>query len=285
LNPILTEWLIRPGGLAIRLRALREQTGMSGKDFAGRLGWDPTRLSKLERGRQMPTAADLRAWVDLAGEPGALDELLGMLSNARSQQFTFQSRMRYGQSPVQKTYNELVRGATLIRYFEVAYVPGLLQVPDYMRRVFAEQVDLHNLEVDDVDQAIADRLERQQHLYDRSKSFEFILTEAVLRWRLCPTAVMQAQLDRLQTAVGLPNVRFGVLPFGATLGTTPQNKFEAYDDIVLVEMFRGECAYDGEDAAFYGKVMDRLWTEAAEGDEARRLIIRAADELRQSKND
>jgi transcriptional regulator with XRE-family HTH domain len=258
---------------------------MSGKDFAGRLGWDPTRLSKLERGRQMPTAADLRAWVDLAGEPGALDELLGMLSNARSQQFTFQSRMRYGQSPVQKTYNELVRGATLIRYFEVAYVPGLLQVPDYMRRVFAEQVDLHNLEVDDVDQAIADRLERQQHLYDRSKSFEFILTEAVLRWRLCPTAVMQAQLDRLQTAVGLPNVRFGVLPFGATLGTTPQNKFEAYDDIVLVEMFRGECAYDGEDAAFYGKVMDRLWTEAAEGDEARRLIIRAADELRQSKND
>jgi hypothetical protein len=43
--------------------------------------------------------------------------------------------------------------------------------------------------------------------------------------------------------------------------------------------FIGESSHTGEEAASYAKITDRLWTAAAEQDAARRLIIRAADDL------
>jgi hypothetical protein len=49
----------------------------------------------------------------------------------------------------------------------------------------------------------------------------------------------------------------------------------------MVETFIGESSHTGDEAASYAKIMDRLWAAAAEGDAARRLIIRAADELPQ----
>jgi hypothetical protein len=54
-----------------------------------------------------------------------------------------------------------------------------------------------------------------------------------------------------------------------------------YDDVAKVETVVGESSYTGDEAATYAKILDRLWTVAAEGDAARRLIIRAADELSQ----
>jgi hypothetical protein len=122
--------------------------------------------------------------------------------------------MRRGQSPVQADYNQIVAGSSMIRHFEVAYVPGLLQTADYARRVLTEMVDLHALPVPDVEEAVATRMRRQHLLYDPEKTFEFILAESVLRWMLCPPEAMAAQLDRLQSAMNLPNVRFGIIPFG-----------------------------------------------------------------------
>ncbi|MEV0810896.1 Scr1 family TA system antitoxin-like transcriptional regulator [Micromonospora sp. NPDC050200] len=46
--------------------------------------------------------------------------------------------------------------------------------------------------------------------------------------------VMRGQLDRLQTVVGVPNIRFGILPLGVQLAITPQNSFQMYDDIAIV---------------------------------------------------
>jgi hypothetical protein len=99
----------------------------------------------------------------------------------------------------------------------------------------------------------------------------------VLRWMLCPPEIMRAQLDRLQTVVGLSTVRFGIIPMTARIAITPQNSFQMYDDIAIVETFVGEITYRADDAEVYGRVMERLWEQAATGDEARRLIVAAAE--------
>jgi hypothetical protein len=52
--------------------------------------------------------------------------------------------------------------------------------------------------------AIALKLERQAVLYDKSKRFEFLLTESALRWQLYEPSVMAVQLDRLVSLPGLP---------------------------------------------------------------------------------
>ncbi|MFF5176622.1 Scr1 family TA system antitoxin-like transcriptional regulator [Micromonospora sp. NPDC000316] len=94
--------------------------------------------------------------------------------------------------------NPIEEWLRLIRHFETVYVPGLLQTADYARRILTEMVELHNLDIADVDAAVASRMQRQHLLYDTSKRFEFLLAEPVLRWLLCPAEVMRGQLDRRQ---------------------------------------------------------------------------------------
>jgi Domain of unknown function (DUF5753) len=57
-------------------------------------------------------------------------------------------------------------------------------------------------------QAIARRLDRQARLYDASKRFTFILTEAAVRWQPCEPPVMAVQMGRLislsETSHGSP---------------------------------------------------------------------------------
>lgn len=282
----LEERLTQPDGLATRLRALRAQAGLSGKDLADANDWAQSKVSRIENGQQMPSADDIAAWARACGAgQDVVDDLLARRDDARVWRATFRSRMRRGQAEVQESYNELVRNAALVRHFETVYVPGLLQVPGYARRVLAEMIPLHNLTVDDLDEAVAKRMQRQQMIYDPAKRFEFLLAEPVLRWLICPPAVMRGQLDRLMTVIGLERVRFGILPMGTELATTPQNSFQIYagkETVAIVETFIGETIHDGDQADAYGRALDAMWQEAVEGDRARELILQAAADLPES---
>jgi transcriptional regulator with XRE-family HTH domain len=277
------QWLTQPDGLADRLRAIRTQAGPSGKQLAARLGWPASKVSRIENGRQMPSSTDVAHWADACGASAeATADLQGLLTEARTEHRDWQRRTRHGQSAVQASYNKLTEDARLIRYFETVYVPGFLQTAEYARRVLAEMVVLHRISVDDVDAAVATRMRRQHMLYDPGKRFEFLLTEPVLRWMLCPADVMRGQLDRLQTIIGVPNIRFGVIPLNAAtpLQTAPQNSFHLYDRTGVVETFVGETVHrDDESAAAYARAMDRLWEDAVTGDGARQLIVRAVNDL------
>lgn len=275
--------LTQPDGLAARLRAMRVQAGLSGKQLADAHGWAQSKVSRIERGQQLPSSADLEAWaVSCGARPGMIAELMRMRDEARVWRAAFRDTMRNGQEAVQEDYNDLVRESSLIRHFETAYVPGLLQVPAYARRVLAEMVTLHELAIDDVDQAVSARMARQQMLYDPGKRFEFLLAEPVLRWLLVPPAAMRSQLDRLQTVIGLERVRFGVLPMGVPLATTPQSSFQIYAGartVAVAETFLGERFHAGGEAEDYGRALDLMWGDAAEGEPARELLINATRSL------
>jgi len=280
----LEEWLTQPEGVATRLRALRVRAGLSGKDLADANGWAQSKVSRIETGQQMPSPADIEAWARACGaDEAAVGELLAGREQARIAHATFRGRMARGQARVQKSYTELAATSRLIRHFETAFIPGPLQIPDYARRVLTEMIPLHGLEIDDVDAAVQERMARAQMLYDPSKRWEFLLAEPVLRWLLPSPAVMRAQLDRLQSVIGLERIRFGVIPMGVELATTPQNTVELYytgDDIIgVTETFIGETWHRDEDAAAYARALDRQWKDAVEGDAVRELIVRAARAL------
>ena len=50
--------------LGKRLRELRRQADLSGRELAEALRWPPSKVSKLENGRQSPTDDDIRAWAE-----------------------------------------------------------------------------------------------------------------------------------------------------------------------------------------------------------------------------
>ncbi|GAA2222530.1 hypothetical protein GCM10010429_56920 [Micromonospora olivasterospora] len=168
----------------------------------------------------------------------------------------------------------------MIRNAEIVYIPGLLQTAEYARHRIQEGVGLHGADEQEIAAATAERVRRHQILYDTSKRFEFVVTEAALRLLLCPAEVQLAQLDRLLALAGMPNLQFGIIPFGVYLPTAPQNGFILFDDLAVVETFIGETMHHGDEAEAYAHAMDRLNAEAVFDEPARQLIIRAIQSLR-----
>ena len=68
-----------------RLRALRLDAELSGKELAGRLGWPASKVSRLEHGRQTASADDVVRWTEAVGCPGEIRAaLLADLRSMRS---------------------------------------------------------------------------------------------------------------------------------------------------------------------------------------------------------
>ena len=172
-----------------------------------------------------------------------------------------------------------MRQAKRVRNFEITFIPGLLQTPDYARYRALEAVRLHGARAEDVEATVRERMTRQEVLYDASKTFEFVITEAAFRLLPCPPAVMLAQLDRLMTASTLSNVTLAIIPFGVELAVMPMVGFLAVDDMTIVETFTSADTIPGRESAKYEQVFGELMAEAVTGEEARRLTTLAAREL------
>lgn len=281
----IEDLLTRPAGLATRLATLRAQSGLTGEQLARRLGtgWTESKISKIGRGKQLPTAEEVDAWARACGaDATVVVELQGLLVEATSHHRENRIRMRLGQAPIQRDYDEMARKATSIRNAEVSFVPGLLQVQGYVRARMEENVRLYGADPNEVEAAVAARIRRQEVLYDNSKRFEFVLSEACLRLLICSADVMAAQLDRLLgLATGsLSHVTLGIIPFGIQLSVTPQSSFILFDDMAAVETLVGDTFHHGTEAATYAAAMDELMAEARTGEDARRLILAALEALR-----
>jgi transcriptional regulator with XRE-family HTH domain len=274
------EWLAEPGGLADRLREIREGARLTGIELAGRLSWDRTKISKIENGRQWPSSDDIRAWTAACDVPGQASELLDMLTSARAQHRQWRHRARGGQAKIQADWDQLVRQAKLIRWFEVTVIPGLLQTPGYARCFVEENIREYGFPEAQADADVAARIRRQDALYEQDREFRFVIYEAALRTRIGPLDVMAEQLDRMLNLSGLSRISLAVIPFEAQQTITPLHGFALLDDSVIYETYAAEVTVDAEEAAVYGPVFDRLAAEAVTGDEARRLIADAAAALR-----
>lgn len=98
------------------------------------------------------------------------------------------------------------------------------------------------------------------------------MTEFALTTAVCPPTVTLAQLDRLTSVIGLPDVRFGVLPNYQLPHLLPTG-FWIVDTEVFVEHASIELRIDDPDqVAIYTRLTDRLWTVAAEVQVARTIL-------------
>ncbi|MFF5992563.1 Scr1 family TA system antitoxin-like transcriptional regulator, partial [Prauserella flavalba] len=81
----------------------------------------------------------------------------------------------------------------------------------------------------------------------------------------------------LITLQGLPTVRFGIIPLGASLPAGVTHNFVMKDDTVTIELAHAEVTtQEPGDVRLYRTYLDVLWSRAAEGDDARALLARVA---------
>jgi hypothetical protein len=187
---------------------------------------------------------------------------------------------RTGQRAMQETIAETEGESEFVRNFENVFVPGLLQTPEYARYRLAESLEEIGA-ADDIDEAVAARMQRQQVLYRPGKRFHFVITEAVLRYRLCPPEVLAGQLDRLVSLSTLSTIRFGVIPFERQLPVAPVHGFYLYDDrVVQVEHLTAELKLtQPSEIATYVRFFGQLAEVARYAAEARAVITRALADL------
>jgi transcriptional regulator with XRE-family HTH domain len=266
--------------LGLRLRELRRHSGLTGRELAGQLGWPASKISKLENGHQTPTDGDLRAWANATGAEKVVAELVASLHTLESQHAEWRRQLRGGLRSHQVELARLDEKTKLFRAFESTFIPGLLQTAEYARARFAQSIRVLKVP-NDVDEAVRVRLQRQEILYRSDKRFHFLLTEAVLRYRLCPVEVMLAQLDRLVALSALRNVSLGIIPFETLYSVAPAHGFWLLDeDLVIVETFSAELHLaQPPEIALYSAIFDRLAAIASYRGAARAVITRAMEEL------
>ncbi|MQA11456.1 MAG: helix-turn-helix domain-containing protein [Pseudonocardiaceae bacterium] len=264
------------------LRRLREQAGYdTGKEFAEHIGWMASKVSRIENGRTLPADSDVAVWLDAIDAPDtAAAEIRDEVRDIRLARDSWRQQLRRGHADRQRAEAVAEHEAARITVVEPFLVPGLVQTADYARAVFTIAAEIHETPAD-TDDAVRERIRRQDVLYNPDKHIEILIAETALRYPICPAPVMGPQLDRLANLVGLPHVRLGVIPIDKVLPTITMHGYAILDDSVTIEINHTELAVtDPDEVALYRRITDGLWEAATEGNEARAILQRVTADLR-----
>ncbi|MGW7228207.1 helix-turn-helix domain-containing protein [Streptomyces cyaneofuscatus] len=270
-------------GLGAALRILRASSGMEAKAVARSAAMSRSKLSKIETGSVAPSITDVDCILSALGVSDEVKaEYMAAAREAATEVTAWRLVRRLGYSRKQQQVQALESRTALLRLFQPSLIPGLLQTPEYARAVFARK----NLPETQLERTIGARLARQAVLYSEGKTFRFIITESVLRWRILPPLAMAGQLDRLISASRLPGVDIRIAALSTPQRDFPGHSFVIKDDrTVTVELVHAETVMtDPRDVSLYVSKFDRFSESAVSGDEMRTLVERIRDEfLREQK--
>lgn len=265
-----------------RLRELYDLAGLTGKALANQLGWDASKVSRLVRGNQLPSDADLKKWLDACSvSETEKAELRDQLRGLRLEYARWPEQLRSGMTTRQEHSIGVEAAATSFRIVERELVPGLAQTAEYAYWVFKGVADVYET-VQDIEDAVSMRLRRQDILYDSRKNFEILVFESDLRTSVAPASVMPAQIDRLMSIANLPNVRLGIIVADRRKPFAVMHGFWIVDDLAMFEMAGAEhTTRDPDEVAVQNRIADGLWNVAAEGDEARQVLLAVSEHWKQ----
>ncbi|MDA0637246.1 helix-turn-helix transcriptional regulator [Nonomuraea sp. MCN248] len=273
---------VRKLRLGQELRLLRERRKITGAGAAKELGWSPSKVSRIEGAKTMPSADDIKAMGKLYRlDEVKLDELFGLLRDADQRGWweDYEDAL-----PEEYTrFLGLEAEAIVQRNWEPQIVPGLFQTEDYAREVILAVRGISRITHSGVRSRVEARLDRQQRVLHRSDPCEmrFVLDEPALMRRFGEPSVMRAQMEHLLELSLLPHVSVQVLPMDAlhpvSTGAFIHLKFTDFDDVVYLEqLYTAHFVEDLERVAGYESAFENIRMQALDEDESRVLIQRKA---------
>ncbi|MER7409658.1 helix-turn-helix domain-containing protein [Streptomyces cacaoi] len=255
--------------LGVRLRRLRQDLDITREDAGRAIRGSHAKITRLERGQVGAKERDLRDLLTLYGvhDPDKRAEFFEMARHANSAGWWH----RY--SDVVEEWFELHLGleeaASMIRTYEVQFLPGLLQTEDYAYAV--SKLGYPNTEARKIARLVELRMMRQQMVLDREEPPRLwaVVDEAVVRRPFGGTEVMRAQLEHLLTMAERPEITLQVAPFAVSSAAvgSPVTILRFADpdlpDKVYMEHLTSAVYLDKqEEIDQYTLIMDRLSAEA-----------------------
>ncbi|RSN56604.1 helix-turn-helix domain-containing protein [Actinomadura sp. WAC 06369] len=270
--------------LADQLRELRGEAGLTAKALAAEAGWDRTKVSHIEHARRPPSAEDIRTWCRVCGADDQAEDLVASLRAAEGMWVEWRRMERGGLKRAQESVLPLFERTRMFRSYASWLLPGLLQTEGYTRAVLQAVRRRRGL-ADDVEAAVAVRMERTRILRRPGRTFAFLVEESVLRTGVGGAEVMREQLAHLADVACLPSASLGIVPMRPDREIRPVEDFWIFDgEQVGVELVSGYLTVTNpREIAMYGQVFGSLAEEAVYGARARRLIDDALDVLADEK--
>lgn len=270
------------------LRQSRRDAGLTGAALAARIGagWGQPKVSKIESGRQFPTADDVRAWAlatDVPDQP-----LLELHARALHEYHAF--RDTYGAEGgavhQQEIYAAAEAAASVIIGFQPVIMHGLLQTPEYARALLSLPGGpaSHGSSADEIDRVVAARMRRSSILYEPGRRILIIIGEAALHTRVGTPEVMRGQLDHLVRLLkSTPHVTIAILPFEA-FPVLALHGWDQRDDVVTLETTAGDLEVaDPPEVRQYASWAQLMGGTAVTGPRAIALCQQVADSVRRSR--
>lgn len=268
--------------LGARLRELRKDAALTGRALAAATGQHFTRVSKIEHGVQAPSDQDIREWCRICGADEQIPDLISTLRAVESAYLEFRRQSRAGMKRVLGSHTlALYERTRTFRIYEHNVIPGLFQTAEYTAAMLSFWIDFLDAP-NDLDEAVAVRMERQRVLYRGGKRFAVVIEEQALRTWFGTAETQAGQLDRLLAVMSLPNVSLGIVPMMTERTAVGSTGFWIFDDN-LVALATPTASIDvtrPQECALYGLMFEALKTPAVYGPSARSLITRTIDELR-----
>lgn len=262
--------------LGARLRDLRKDARLDGRQFSANAGWHWSKTSRIENGKRTPSEDDIAVWCQICDAQLAQPDLVAALRNVEAQWTEWKRVAAVGHARRQRRAVDLEGQAKLQRVYAPVVLPGLLQTEDYARAVLRQCIRFLGT-ADDLDDAVTARMQRQQVLHQIRHRFVFLADEAALYKTVGDAAVMAGQLQHLlDTAFDNPRLIFGIVPLNAPF-TYITTSFDLIDNrMALIETISAELTVVTlSELDLYERAWNALSKQAAYGHQAQQLIEKA----------
>ncbi len=274
--------------LGAEIRALRAQAGLTADQLGKRIGRSRADISRLENGHVVDQA-DVISILDALTVDGDRWTQIVTIAREAGERGWWESYKTMGDR--QALYANLEAGATAIRMYEQRFMPGLLQIPEFVRARVDADATLEPMAAITIDGVLAGNAGRQR-MFRRpgGPTLEVILDEVAVRRLTAPPEIVKKQLYHLATAVnGDPNVTVRVLPVEARVDsfTVPRCTFMvfSYPDpgdpaVVAIDTVTSDLILtDPGQVAPYNQLYDRLRDAALPQADSLDLLTKTAAEL------
>jgi len=255
--------------LGIQLRRLREAKNITPEQAGYEIRASRSKISRVEHGRVGFKVRDVEDLLTLYGVSDGQERqrMLALAQQANNQGWW----AKYDDIMPDwfESYVGLEQATSLIRTYELQFVPGLFQTGDYARAVTV--LGHRAAPQSEIERRVGLRMQRQDLLGTQDPPRIWaVIDESALRRPVGGRDVMRAQLRRLMEVADLPRVTLQVMPFSqgghpAAGGSFTIMRFAEPDlpDIVYIEQLTGALYLDRRDEADnYMEVMNRLSAEA-----------------------
>jgi transcriptional regulator with XRE-family HTH domain len=273
--------------LAAELRALRAEAGWTHEQLSKRSGESRAQISRLENGHLVDQASVMKILDALGVEGDRWTQMMTITREAAEKGWWESTR---GMGDRQALYANLEAGATSIREYHLTFLPGLLQVPEYVRARWDADHRLKPMEFP-IEGIVAGSAGRQRMLRrPGAPAYEVIIDEMAVRRLSAPPAVFKKQLYHLTQAVdGDPKLTLRVLPIGARITgyTVPRCPFSLYTysdpgdpTVVAADSVTSDLVLtDSADVTPYEHLYTGLRQAALSQDDSLDVLTKAATEL------